>query len=382
MFDLKRVSLNILSYHLKKICKIENGKITEEALDIIARAAEGSVRDSISLLDRALIHQSLKPEAALDAQEIRNMLGLVDKSKIINLIQHVLKGDQKSALLHFQKIFQGGLDGKLFLNDILEVLYLFSRRINLGSIEKDLFISENEIDLIESSTKGLNNEDLALFWQITIKTIEDLKTVSNEQLALEMYLLQLIHVKSIEEFDKPESHSSQGTSDPIGQKKIIEEKQLEQNLTNPVKQQLKSIDQIKVLKEKNIDKKNDVQPKFDINSFEDLITISGEEKDAELKYDLERNVKLIRFENGKIDINFNEKLNRNFIKKLSQSLLKWTGKRWIITLSKEDGGKTFFEEKLNANKKILDEEKQSGLYKEISSIFPDIDLIKVEEENE
>ena len=218
-FDLKRVSLNILSNHLKKICKTENAKITEEALDIIARAADGSVRDAISLLDRALIHQSLKPEAALDAQEIRNMLGLVDKSKIINLIQHVLKGDQKGALLHFQKIFQGGLDGKLFLNDILEVLYLFSRRINLGSIEKDLFISENEIDLIESSTKGLNNEDLALFWQITIKTIEDLKTVSNEQLALEMYLLQLIHVKSIEEFDKPESYSSQGTSDQIGKKK-------------------------------------------------------------------------------------------------------------------------------------------------------------------
>ena len=112
------------------------------------------------------------------------MLGLVDKSKIINLIQQVLKGDQKGALLHFQKIFHGGLDGKLFLNDILEVLYLFSRRINLGSIEKDLFISENEIDLIELSTKGLNNEDLALFWQITIKTIEDLKTVSNEQLAV------------------------------------------------------------------------------------------------------------------------------------------------------------------------------------------------------
>ena len=319
---------------------------------------------------------------ALDAQEIRNMLGLVDKSKIINLIQHVLKGDQKGALLHFQKIFQGGLDGKLFLNDILEVLYLFSRRINLGSIEKDLFISENEIDLIESSTEGLNNEDLALFWQITIKTIEDLKTVSNEQLALEMYLLQLIHVKSIEEFDKPESHSSQGISDPISQKKIIEEKEPEQNLTNPAKQQLKSIDQIKVFKEKNIEKKNDAQPKFNINSFEDLISISGEEKDAELKYDLERNVKLIRFENGKIDINFNEKLNKNFIKKLSQSLLKWTGKRWIITLSKEDGGKTFFEEKLNLKKKLLDEEKQSGLYKEISSIFPDIDLIKVEEENE
>jgi len=150
---------------------------------------------------------------------------------------------------------------------------------------------------------------------------------------------------------------------------------------NNLNYKIKSISNTKILI-KNIDKKNDVQPKFNINSFEDLISISGEEKDAELKYDLERNVKLIRFENGKIDINFNEKLNKNFIKKLSQSLLKWTGKRWIITLSKEDGGKTFFEEKLNIKKKLLDEEKQSGLYKEISSIFPDIDLIKVEEENE
>ena len=104
--------------------------------------------------------------------------------QIINLIQQVLKGDQKGALLHFQKMFQGGLDGKLFLNDILEVLYLFSRRINLGSIEKDLFISENEIDLIESSTKGLNNEDLALFWQITLFTLAHSVTLAMASLGI------------------------------------------------------------------------------------------------------------------------------------------------------------------------------------------------------
>ena len=91
---------------------------------------------------------------------------------------------------------------------------------------------------------------------------------------------------------------------------------------------------------------------------------------------------MIRFEQGKIDINFNEKLNKNFIKQLSQSLLKWTNRRWIITLSKEDGGKTFIQEKIDANERLLEKEKKSKIFDEISSIFPDADLIDVKEENE
>ena len=381
-YDLKRVSLQTITDHLKKICKIEKGKVTDQALDILARASEGSVRDSLSLLDRTLVYQSLNPEANIDAKEVRAMLGLIDKTKLINLLEFVFKGDQKNALEHFKNIFDEGLDGKLFLNDMLEIIYLLSRSINLGPIKKDLFVSENEIELIEANAKNLNTNDLALYWQLTIKTIEDLKTVSNEQLALEMYLLQLMHIKGIEEFENIENYTSKTISEPIGQKKIKEDNNMEKSLINPVKQQLKSIEQIKVLKEKNITNDNKNNPKFNIRSFAELISIAGKEKDAELKYDLERNVRLIRFENGKIDINFNEKLNKNFIKKLSQNLLKWTNKRWIITLSKEDGGKTFVQEKLDAKEKILENEKKSKIYEEISSVFPDAELIDVKEEDE
>ena len=91
---------------------------------------------------------------------------------------------------------------------------------------------------------------------------------------------------------------------------------------------------------------------------------------------------MIRFEQGKIDINFNEKLNKNFIKQLSKSLLIWTNRRWIITLSKEDGGKTFIQEKIDANERLLEKEKKSKIFDEISSIFPDADLTDVKEENE
>ena len=305
---MKRVSLVAISKHLKEICTIEKGNVTDQALNIISRASEGSVRDAVSLLDRTLIHQSLKPNQTIDAKEVRDMLGLVDKSKLINLLGFVFKGDQKNTLKVFKEIFDDGLDGKLFLNDILEILYLLSRRINLGPIDKDLFLSENEVELIESNSKNLNTKDLALFWQLTIKTIEDLRTVSSEQSALEMYLIQLMHIQDIEDTDTIENLTTKSISEQPVSKKTIEEKNIEQNLINPVKQQLKSVEQVKVYKEKNEKKNNDTSTNFEIRSFTDLIFMAGKEKDAELKFDLERNVKLIKFENGKIDINFNEKL--------------------------------------------------------------------------
>jgi len=381
-FDLKRVNLQGISDHLKKISKIENGKISDQALDLLARASEGSVRDAISLLDRALIFQSLKADKTIEEKEIRKMLGLVDKSKLIHLLKHVFQGDEKSALKQFKEIFEEGLDAKIFLNDILELIYLFSRRINLGPIEKDLFISEGELELIEATSKNLNTQDLGLFWQLTIKTIEDLRTVSSEKVALEMYLIQLMHVKGLDEQEVIKNFPSSLGNDPIAHKKKIDENNKDSNLASPAKDQLKSVEQIKVFKDKNLESDLNHKNKFEVRSFSDLVTMAERDKDMELKYDLERNVKLVKFGHGKIDINFNENLNKNFIKKLSQSLFKWTNTRWIITLSKEEGQKTLHEKKIETKKNVLEREKQDSLYKEILNIFPDADLTDVKEDHE
>ena len=381
-FDLKRVNLQGISNHLKKISKIENGKISDQALDLLARASEGSVRDAISLLDRALIFQSLKADKIIEEKEIRKMLGLVDKSKLIHLLKHVFQGDEKSALKQFKEIFEEGLDAKIFLNDILELIYLFSRRINLGPIEKDLFISEGELELIEATSKNLNTQDLGLFWQLTIKTIEDLRTVSSEKVALEMYLIQLMHVKGLDEQEVVKNFPSSLGKDPITHKKKIDENNKDSNLASPAKDQLKSVEQIKVFKDKNLESDLNHKNKFEVRSFSDLVTMAERDKDMELKYDLERNVKLVKFGHGKIDINFNENLNKNFIKKLSQSLFKWTNTRWIITLSKEEGQKTLHETKIETKKNVLEREKQDSLYKEILNIFPDADLMDVKEDHE
>jgi len=379
-FDLKRVGLEKIYEHIKKISDLEKGKISDKALKLLSKASEGSVRDAISLLDRALVYQSLDPSKTVDEEGVRKMLGLADKSKLITLLTHVFNGEEKKSMELLNELIDVGLDAKNFLNDFLELIYLFSRRINLGAFEKDLFISEGEKELIEKGSKDLNMQDLSLFWQLTLKAIEDLKVVSNENIALEMYLMQLMHAKLIDNknFEKNIEVGSTKT-EKISTKEIKEVEEIDNTKTiNFAKNQMKNTDQIKTYSEKDVVNNK----KFEVRSFADLIYLAEKNKEMELKYDLERNVKLANFENGNIDINFNENINKNFIKKLSQSLFEWTGKRWIITLSKNSDLKTFHEKKISNKEKLLSNEKNSATVKEMLNVFTDADLVEVKEDKD
>ena len=245
-FDLKRVSVGELCEHLRMIADKEKGNITDDAIQLIARTSEGSVRDSISLLDRALISQSVIKNK-IEEPDVRQMLGLADKSKIISLLKEVLSGNEKDAMKILHELINDGLDAKNFLNDILEALYLFSRRINLGPIEKDMSISEAEVQMVDQYSKNLDMQDIGLFWQLTIKTIDDLRIVGNENLTLEMYIMQLIHLKKIEtrkENINLESNKFDSSNENLVGKKI-DEKNIENSIPNQVKNQLKNTDQIK-----------------------------------------------------------------------------------------------------------------------------------------
>ena len=377
-FDLKRVSVDQLFPHLKNIAIKEKGKITDNALKLIAKSSEGSVRDSISLLDRALISQSLNENKPIDEQDVREMLGLADKSKIISLFKEVLEGNEKEALKFLKELINNGLDAKNFLNDVLEILYFFSRNINLGAIEKDMSISDPEAQMINQFSKNISMQDIGLFWQLTIKTIGDLRLVGNENLTLEMYIMQLVHLKNLDEgktirFD---TNSSDGQEENFKERKMIENN-IETNLKNKTKDQLKSTNQIKTNPIKNSSVENQ-NAKVEITSFQDLINQSNKEKEIELKYDLERNVKLVSFSKGKIDISFNEQLNKNFIKDLTEKLLQWTGERWIISLSKNNDAKSIFEKKQEGKIKLIENFKKGELAKEVEAAFPDIELVDIE----
>ena len=378
-FDLKRVSVEQLCKHLKIIADKEKGKISEDAIKLIARTSEGSVRDSISLLDRALISQSINEGKQIEEPDVRQMLGLADKSKIISLFKEVLTGNEKDALKFLHELINDGLDAKNFLNDILEVLYLFSRRISLGPIEKDMSISEAEVQMVDQYSKNIDMQDIGLFWQLTIKTIDDLRIVGNENLTLEMYIMQLVHLKNIDARKETQNlETNQQTEESLVGKKI-DDKPLETNIPNQVKNQLKSTDQIKTNPAKNLLKDNQ-SAKIEITSFQDLIDQANKEKEIELKYDLERNVKLVSFNKGTIDISFNEKLNKNFIKNLTEKLLLWTGERWIISLSKNADAKSVYEKNLEDKSNKVEEFKKSKIAQDIQKAFPDAKLIDLKEE--
>ena len=382
-FDLKRVNLEKLFLHLKNIAKKENGSISDSALQLIARASEGSVRDAISLLDRALISQSINNKEIQD-QDVRQMLGLADRSKLIFLFKEILSGNQTEAIKHLKELIDSGLDAKNFLNDVLEILYFFNRRINLGPIEKDLMISESEIQLINEYSKNLDSQDIGIFWQLTIKTMDDLRIVGNENLTLEMYVMQLMHLKNIDQKTEytPDLYSNEESIDP---KRVLTPNYNEKDdkkINNVYKNQLKNTDQIKTNPVKKPELKSEPLNSLAIKTFEDLIQVASKEKEVELKYDLERNVKLVSFTPGKMNITFNEKLTKNFIKILTDKLLKWTGERWIISLSKEQGEETIYEKNLTKKKEKLAQETNSEVVKDFLDAFPDAKLIDVTEDND
>ena len=205
--------------------------------------------------------------------------------------------------------------------------------------------------------------------------------VSNQILSIEMLIIRLIHLKGMPSYESLLNLADTDSSDV--KKNLIKEdvKKEESNEDNSInkiyKDQIKNISQTKLELDALSNKDLTEAKEKNISSFQDLIKLSSVNKDIELKYDLEKNVNLIKFSQGKIDIGFNENLSKNFVRNLSESLLQWTGKRWVITLTKEKGQKSFSEMEEIKEKELVEKEKESETYKEIKSFFPDVELIKV-----
>jgi DNA polymerase-3 subunit gamma/tau len=389
-FDLHRVSIKDLLENLNKISKIENGKISEEALILIAKAAEGSVRDSLSLLDRALVSQDIE-EKEIDETYIRKMLGLADKSKLLRLLNFIFQGNQKESLESLRELINEGVEPSNFLNDLLEIIYFIQQKKNIGNLDSDLSISESEQEAVNLMSNNVSTSTLIVFWQLILKVLEELSIVSSPILSLEMLVVRLVHLEGMPSYEDvleslKKNNSSQAevnsnvTIDRENDKKIFSNETDE--IANISKDQIKNTTQTKPilssLNPKNLPKDIIVGK---ISSFEELILLSARKKEIQLKYDLENNVNLIKFSEGKIDISFNENLDKNFVRNLSKKLLEWTGTRWVITLTKKIGKKTFSELQSIKKKELLDQEKKGEIYKKFKNIFSDGELLEVKKED-
>ncbi len=372
-FDLSRVKSGELFNFLKQVKDLEKGNISDEAIKLIVKISEGSVRDALSLLDRAIIsHQNNKE---LDLKGAQKIFGYFDKSLLIDLFKNIFDGDEKKVLQQYRAIYDQGVEPKVFLNDFLEVLY-YLKNINSLKIDGTNFsLNDEQFETIKELSSKVENSVFLLFWQFTIQTMQELDIISNQNLSIEMFLIRLIYIKGIksnissekiESLDIPERLSSS-----FKNKEALDQ----------IKGQ--TIDQIKNIVQEDKDKLNidkSIKNLIEIKSFDELIKTCDQRKEIKLKYELENNVNLVSFEKNRIEISFNEDLSKDFLKIISSKLFDWTGERWIITLSKKQGELTKKQIKTKNKQDMLENAKKTKTYKKIKEIFDDAELVDVKNE--
>jgi DNA polymerase-3 subunit gamma/tau len=242
------------------------------------------------------------------------------------------------------------------------------------SLESTNFsLNDEEFSKIKDISNQVDSEVLILFWQFAISSLEELDIVSNQHLSIEMFLIRLMHLSSMR---LNKNLDQEGSNDSLKNRTLDEEKEQKSEDNSIIVNQIKNI----VQEEKQ---KPEVKPEIKtidknlINSFEDLLDICTQKKEIKLKYELEKNVNLVKFERNRIEISFNDNLDKDFVKDLSSKLYEWTTERWIITFSKSKGEMSVKEKQKNKKDELINEVKNLEIYKKVMEKFPDAELIDV-----
>ena len=360
-YDLLRIRSEILFKFIKHVAIKENKSIDDDAIKLIVKISEGSVRDALSLLDRALISNS---ENKISIEHLQNIFGYVDRSSYINLFKLIFNGDEPSVLNHYRSLYDSGVEPQVFLNEFLEILY-YIKNISYINLDSSSFsLNDSDYNNIKTLSKELLTSEVLLFWEFTLKVIKEIHLVRNPNLSIEMFLIQLMYLSSKNKSNKMKINKNNKSDIFINQSKQIK--------------QVDTIDQIKNIKqeEEKIEKKGDVITK-NIKNIDELILVCLEKKEMRLKYELENNVNLISFANNRIEISFNEKLNKDFVKSLSEKLYNWTNTRWIISFSKKQGEITKKVKDRNLKIENIKKFKKTNNYSELIENLPDIELTDI-----
>ncbi len=376
-FDLSRINSQELFKFIKEVKNNEKGKINDEALKLIVKISEGSVRDALSLLDRALLSQNEKSE--LNLKEAQKIFGYFDKSHLINLFKYLFKGDEKEVINIYRSIYNQGVEPKIFLNDFLEILYYIKNILSIKLDGTNFSLNDKEFREIELISKEITPEVLLLFWQFTIKTLSELDIVSNQNLSMEMFLIRLLYLKE-EKVSRNENYVELNYEKNLNNHSKSEEIQTNKE-EDSVEIKKKTISQIKNFSQEQTSKpeiKIETKlKKLEIKNFEELINLCNQKKELKLKYELETNVSLVSFIDNRIEISFNENLDKNFVKELSFKLNEWTGQRWIIAFSKEIGQLSKKNKKNLDRLKMIEDAKKGNIYKKVIESIPDAELINI-----
>jgi DNA polymerase III subunit gamma/tau len=345
-FDLRRVEADVLMKHLGNIAAKENVEVEPEALGIIARAAEGSVRDSLSLFDQAIAHAA----GLVRADAVRQMLGLADRTRVIDLFDSLARGDIASAFGEFREQYDVGADPIVVLSDLAEFVNFVTRVKIVPATADNVAYSETERLRARDFAAKISMRVLSRMWQMLLKGITEVQTATRPAAAAEMVLVRIAYVadmptpdeaiRMIEQNGGASSSVMAGNAAPRGAPAPT------MSAAQPQPSRLSSAPRTNVEtspRPQMIAQASDAQVAPStrrIASFPELVALAAEKRDLQTKAALEADVRLVRIEDGRLEVAMERSAARTLINDLSRKLEQWTGRRWTVIVSNEAGQPT------------------------------------------
>jgi len=361
-FDLRRVDVEQLQEHFGKIAKLEKADLDDEALTLIARAAEGSVRDGLSILDQAIAHGSDK----VTGGDVRAMLGLADRARVFELLETVFKGDAKGALEGLRALYLDGAEPVQILSDLAESVHVVTRIAAAGKDAADPTLSEAERALAEALAKRLDMGALARAWQTLLKGLEEASAYARPLAAAEMVLVRLAYMA---ELPSPRDlaraiKGDSGATAPSGSDALSGAPPAQSSSPrasgSAQAQSAPAEDMAPTPETAAI-----AQPEIMLQSFADVIALVDTNRERKLCHALENNVRLVGFAPRNIEISLLEGAPRNLPNELGIKLKEWTGEQWIVAVSE---GEAEGEETIAEKRAIREREQEARKQREIDEL--------------
>ena len=386
-FDLRRVDADLLVQHLSNIAAKEKIEVEQAALALVARAAEGSVRDSLSLFDQAIAHAA----GPVRAEDVRQMLGLADRVRIVDLFESLMKGDVAAALNELRAQYDIGADPAVILSDLAEFTHFVTRVKVVPSVGEDVSLSEAERVRGRSFATQLSMRVLSRTWQMLLKGVSEVQSSGRPVAAAEMVLVRIAYaadlptpdevVRSLGEGGGGAAARSSGNgasaSGPSATSQSFAPRFEAPRGGGGARMQVAASPRPAEDPAARVDQSQPEAPTLAIGSFEEIIALAQDKRDISMKMALERDVRLVKCEDGQLELAVLPSAPKTLVHDLQRKLSGWTGKRWIVVVSKEQGAQTM-REQADARQATLEEGAQSDpLVQAVLNRFPGAKVVNV-----
>ncbi|BCG76520.1 DNA polymerase III subunit gamma/tau [Mesorhizobium sp. 113-3-3] len=388
-FDLRRIDAGALVAHLSSIAGKEGISVDDDALAMIARAAEGSARDSLSILDQAIAHGA----GAVSAEAVRAMLGLADRARIVDLFEHVMKGDVAAALAEFRTQYDTGADPAAVLTDLAEFNHLVTRLRFVPTAMDDASLSQDERQRGADFARALSVRVLSRTWQMLLKGIPEVQSSNRPVSAAEMVLIRLAHAADLPTLDEAlrsldgaatiQNGASRPNGAPAGSgngngggASAVAQARMPSGSGGAQTMRLVEATPAPaafVAPPAPVSEPQHVP----VRSLADIVALADAQRDIAFKVLVKRCIRPVRFEPGRIDVSLTEDAPKLLLNDLTTKLRAWTGRNWLVSLSKEEGGQTLAEMESTKRENAFLDAKSDPTVAAILARFPGAKIIDV-----